>query len=275
MHCGNKCRGNGLYLAVLRISFLAKTIARSLHDKNQQSGDGRRNLTAIDRESLARLALFEDCRPATVEEILASARVQDYPAHAEIVREGEPADYLHILLSGLVQIVAHDCGHETTIAILEPPHPFVMAAVYLDRPYLQAARTLDYSRVLVLSAEPIRRLAKSDIALSNNVSRELAMAFRTVAQELKNQKLRPGLQRLANWLVRRDIETGGAGRFAIPFDKKVLAAKLGMAPEVLSRSFATLAKYDVVVHGYDVEIRDLKALLRLAKPSPLMDDPSA
>ena len=93
------------------------------------------------------------------------------------------------------------------------------------------------------------------------------------AQELKNQKLRPGLKRLANWLVRRDIETGGGGRFAVPFDKKVLAAKLGMAPEVLSRSFATLAKYDVIVQGRDVEIRDMESLLRLAKPSPLIDDP--
>ena len=174
-----------------------------------------------------------------------------------------------------MQVVAHDSGHETTIAILEPPQSFVMAAVYLDRPYLQAARTLEPSRILLLAADPIRRLTKTDIAFSNNVARELAMSFRTVAQELKNQKLRPGLQRLANWLVRRDIETGAEGRFVIPFDKKVLAAKLGMAPEVLSRSFATLAKYDVVVQGRDVQINDMKALVRLARPSPLIDDPDA
>jgi CRP/FNR family transcriptional regulator, transcriptional activator FtrB len=251
-----------------------KTIGWSSRDKYQEWLQ-ETDLTSIDREALARIALFEGCRSSTVDEILARARVQDYPAHAEIVREGEPADYLHILLSGLVQVVAYDCGHETTIAILEPHHAFVMAAVYLDRPYLQTARTLEDSSVLLLSAEPIRRLTKSDIALSNNVSRELAAAYRAVAQELKNQKLRPGLQRLANWLVRRDVETGGAGRFAIPFDKKVLAAKLGMAPEVLSRSFATLAKYDVAVNGYDVDIRDMKALVRLAKPTPLIDDPSA
>ena len=215
------------------------------------------------------------CEKSTIDEILSSARIQNYPVHAEIVREGEPADYLHVLLVGLVQVVAHDSGHETTIAVLEPPNAFVMAAVYLDRPYLQAARTLEPATVLLLAAEPIRRLTKTDIALSNNVAHELAQSYRMVAQELKNQKLRPGLQRLANWLVRRDVETGGAGRFAIPFDKKVLAAKLGMAPEVLSRSFATLAKYDVIVQGRDVEIRDMKALVRLAKPSPLIDDPSA
>ncbi len=231
-------------------------------------------MTAIDRETLAQLELLRGCAQATIAEILATARIQQYPAHAEIVREGEAADYLHVMLSGLVQIVAHDGAHETTIAIIEPPGAFIMAAVYLDRAYLQAARTIEPTSVLLLNAEPIRRLTRTDIALSNNVARELAQAYRTVAQELKNQKLRPGLQRLANWLLRRDVEVGGDGRFAIPFDKKVLAAKLGMAPEVLSRSFATLVKYDVVVSGRDVEIRDRTALVRLARPSPLIDDPS-
>lgn len=227
----------------------------------------------MERDVLAGLNLFEGCAPPTVDALLSRARVQLYPQNAEIVREGEPADYLHVLLEGLVQLVAHDNGHETTVSILQPPNAFIMAAVYLDRPYLQSARTLDSCRLLILDAASVRILTKTDVALSNNVARELAHAYRMVARELKNQKLRPGLQRLANWLLRRDIEVGGSAQFSIPFDKKILAAKLGMAPEVLSRSFATLAKYDVIVQGRDVEIRDMNALLRLAKPSPLMDDP--
>ena len=231
-------------------------------------------LASQNREKWERLDLFNGSAPATAEEILAGARVQHYPTGSEVVREGEPADYLYVLLSGQVQIVAHDNGHETTILILEPPHSFVMAAVYLDRVFLQTARTLEAADILVIPAEPIRRFAQIDIALANNVSRELALAYRMVAQELKNQKLRPSLQRLANWLVRRDIETGSSGKFRLPFEKKVLAAKLGMAPEALSRTFVTLAKYDVIVQGRDVEIRDMNSLVRLAKPSPLIDDPS-
>jgi CRP/FNR family transcriptional activator FtrB len=100
----------------------------------------------------------------------------------------------------------------------------------------------------------------------------LANAYRNVAQELKNQKLRTSLERLANWLVHRDKETGGAHRFIIPFEKKILAARLGMAPEVLSRAFATLAQYDVHVDGATVIVKDWKALEKLAHPDPLIDD---
>lgn len=228
----------------------------------------------IDEAVYARLDLFDGCAPATVQAIVAYARVHTYPAHAEIVREGDPADFLYVILSGLVQLVARGNGHETTIAVLEPPNTFIMAAVYLDRAYLRTARALDDSTILLLPATPIRTLARSDIALANNVARDLAATFRIVIQELKNQKLRPGLQRLANWLVRHDAETGGVGKFVIPYEKKVLAARLGMAPEILSRSFSTLAKYNVVVEGKNVAIRDMKALLRLAKPSPLIDDPT-
>lgn len=226
-------------------------------------------------EEMIELRLFAGASRSTIVEIGSTARTQDYPAQSEIVREGEQADYLHVIMSGLVQVVARDGDHETTISVLEPPNSFIMAAVYLDRPYLQSARTLEPTRVLLLAGDAFRRLARVDLALSNNVARELAQDYRRAARELKNQKLRPGLQRLANWLVRRDTEAGAGGRFAIPFDKKVLAARLGMAPEVLSRSFATLAKYGVVVSGRDVEITDMRSLLRLARPSPLIDDPEA
>lgn len=229
----------------------------------------------IDADSMTGLKLLAGAARTTIVELASTARAQDYPPQSEIVREGEQADYLHVLLNGLVQIVARDGDHETTISILEPPNSFIMAAVYLDRPYLQAARALEPTRVLLLSGDVFRRLARTDLALSNNVALELAQDYRRAARELKNHKLRPGLQRLANWLVRRDAEAGADGRFAIPFDKKVLAARLGMAPEVLSRSFATLAKYGVAVSGRDVEIRDKKSLLRLARPSPLIDDPEA
>ena len=81
------------------------------------------------------------------------------------------------------------------------------------------------------------------------------------------------MERLANWLLAQDLETGATGRFVLPFEKKVLASRLGMAPEVLSRSFASLVQYDVRVRGTNVEIRDVEALRKLAKPTSTIDDP--
>ncbi len=38
-------------------------------------------------------------------------------------------------------------------------------------------------------------------------------------------------------------ETGGRNRFDLAFEKKVLASRVGLAPEVLSRSFAALVPW--------------------------------
>jgi hypothetical protein len=47
-----------------------------------------------------------------------------------------------------------------------------------------------------------------------------------------------------------------------------------MAPEVLSRSFASLVPYNVAVRGSKVEVRDADALRKLAKPMSTIDDPA-
>ncbi len=101
---------------------------------------------------------------------------------------------------------------------------------------------------------------------------ELATAYRAVVKELKNQKLRSSLERLGNWLLVQDAATGSSGRVDLPFDKKVLASRLGMAPEVLSRSFAALQPYGVCVNGATITIGDRVALNKLAHPTATIDD---
>jgi CRP/FNR family transcriptional regulator, transcriptional activator FtrB len=134
---------------------------------------------------------------------------------------------------------------------------------------------LSPARILMIPADAVRRYFGEDAAFARALAAELATAYRGVVKELKNQKLRSSLERLANWLLARDIETGSGGRFELPFDKKVLAARLGMAPEVLSRSFAALAPYGVSVAGPTIRLDDIDALRKLAHPSVTIDDPTS
>jgi CRP/FNR family transcriptional activator FtrB len=103
---------------------------------------------------------------------------------------------------------------------------------------------------------------------------ELARSYRNVVKELKNQKLQSSLERLAAWLIRNDAELGGTGRFELPYEKKVLAARIGVAPEVLSRCFRSLAAYKVFVVGKVISIGDREALEKLAGTNHLIDDPN-
>lgn len=221
------------------------------------------------------LPLFARSAAAAVDAMLRVSFLQRFPPRVELAREGDNADFLHVVVDGQVEVFASYRERETTISVLGPGHSFIVAAVVLDRVYLKSARTLSPARILLIPAEAVRRSFIEDPAFARALTHELAWAYRSVVKELKNQKLRSGLERLANWMLSRDAETGGRGRFELPFDKKVLASRLGMAPEVLSRSFATLGKYGVRVSGAEVVLTDRAALANLARPSPTIDDPNA
>lgn len=228
-----------------------------------------------DIEDMKRLPLFSGVNLALVESMLKCAYLQRFPAHVELAREGEPADFLHVILDGQVEVYSAYRDRETTVAVLVPGHNFIMAAVILDRMYLKSARAMTPSRILLIPAEAVRDAFAQDADFARTIARELAMAYRGVVKELKNQKLRSSLERLTNWVLVQDAAMGNTGRIEIPFDKKVLAARLGMVPEVLSRSFASLQPYGVVVCGASVRLGEREALVRLAHPTATIDDPLA
>jgi CRP/FNR family transcriptional activator FtrB len=224
-------------------------------------------------EEMRQLPIFNEVSSAHRDAMLRVSYLQRFPAHVELVREGEPADFLHVLVDGQIEVFSAYRSRETTVAVLGPGNSFIVAAVVLDRVYLKSARSLTAARVLLIPADSVRRYFAEDAAFARTLAGELAVAYRAVVKELKNQKLRSSLERLANWLLARHSEIGSDDRFQLPFEKKVLASRLGMAPEVLSRCFASLAAFGVVIDGPWIEIRDLAALRQLAKPVQTIDDP--
>jgi CRP/FNR family transcriptional activator FtrB len=223
-------------------------------------------------QAMRTLHLFEGVDDARIEGMLKVSFLQRFPARVELAREGDPADFLHIVVEGKVEIFSAYRDRESTISVLGPNQSFITAAVVLDRPYLKSARSLSPAQILLIPADAVRQCFAQDAAFSRNIAVDLALAYRSVVKELKNQKLRSGLERLANWLLVRQAEAGTL-RFELPFEKKILASRLGMSPEVLSRAFASLADYKVKVDGSAITLQDLDALRKLAKPSPTIDDP--
>lgn len=226
----------------------------------------------IEDESLAAgLPFLRGVADHCVKELLKGAYLQRFPAHVELLTQGQPADFLHIVVEGQVEIFAEYRGRHTTINILGPGECFILAAVFLDKVYLKSARALTPVRLLLLPAAAVRTVFASDPVFAHRLGAELARGYRTLVKEVTNLKLRTSLERLANWILLQSNENGPAASFAFPFDKKTLAAKLGVTPEVLSRNFASLVPYGVIVNGKSVIVKDRSLLENFAKPSPLID----
>jgi CRP/FNR family transcriptional regulator, transcriptional activator FtrB len=224
-----------------------------------------------DLERVRALPLFAGISDELFRDVLGGAFLQKFPAGTTLLIEGDPVDFLYILLDGTVELEGTWNDKATALAVLKPVSAFILAAVVLDSAALMSAHTLESSQILMISGEALRRAIQRDAAFCFTVAQELAGCYRGVVRALKNQKLRGGIERLANYLISQQAHAGGAAAFTLPHEKRVLASLLGMTPENLSRAFASLADYGVSVNGPNVTLGRRAVLLRLAKPDPLID----
>ncbi len=226
-----------------------------------------------DADAIRDLPLFHDAREETFAGLVRAGFLQRFPPGVVLINESDPADFLHVVVEGLVEMFVTGAGRETTISIVRPVGIFILAAVLNDDVYLQSARTLEKSQVLMIPGEAVRAAMAADPAFMHAIITELARGYRRKVKEVKNQKLRTGAERLANWLIQEDAACGGEGWIELGFEKRVLSSLLGMTPENLSRALATIRTHGVTVEGASMRITDRQALLRIARPSPLIDLP--
>jgi len=204
--------------------------------------------------------------------LMRGAYVQNFPAQIELITEGEPSDFLHVVLSGSVDLLSAWNGRETSMATVRPIATFILAATVKDARYLMSARTLEKSRIALIPSQDVRAIFDVDSSFARAIVTELAQCYRSVIKSQKDLKLRTSLERLANYLLRQQRRAGGGAAFDLDFEKRRLASVLGMTPENLSRAFKGLQPYGVAVNGTRITIGHQSDLEKFAKPNPLIDD---
>ena len=227
-----------------------------------------------DLTEIRNLELFKEIQDETFNAIMNAAYLQTFPAQVELLTEGDPADFLHVITEGCVELFANANGRESTMSMLRPVSIFILAAILRDGVCLMSARTCQKSRVLMIPAEDFRTAIERDATFARSILLELAGCYRGVVKEHKNLKLRSGVERLANRLLHFHQQQGSNDKLKLPYDKRTLASQLTMTAENLSRAFNTLKPYGVEVDGMTIRFTDIAALQSLAKPNPLIDDRS-
>ncbi len=218
------------------------------------------------------LNLFAGMAEANFQSLMRGAYVQNFPPQIELIGEGEPSDFLHVVLSGSVDLFSTWNRRDTNMATVRPISTFILAATINNAPYLMSARTLEKSRIVLIPSQDVRTIFDVDRNFARAIVAELAQCYRSVIKAQKDLKLRTSLERLANYLLRQQRRAGGGAAFDLDFEKRRLASVLGMTPENLSRAFKGLQPYGVSVEGTRISISDQIDLERFAKPNPLIDD---
>lgn len=166
--------------------------------------------------------------------------VQILPPRAVLFEEGAEPEFVHLVLSGRVGLVASGgTAQEAVIEIFGAGSLLVVPAVILSLPYLVSGVVLAESRILLIRADLFRQALDDEPTLARAVVDMQAQHWRLLIEQIKDLKLRDAPQRLAQWLL-RELEGQGGDLIQISEPKRVVARRLGMSPESFSRAIAAL-----------------------------------
>jgi CRP/FNR family transcriptional activator FtrB len=219
-------------------------------------------------QALRTTPLLHDLTDSVLQRLAAISRIVNAPEDAEICRQGEAADELLIVLEGqLAGFSTAANGTTAVVEIIRSGETLGLAALLARLPRLLGVRTVTPSSVLSIDAHGLLGLVEQEPSLVTALLRAQANEFRALVRQVCDLKLRTTAQRLGCYLLSLSTEKqANATALRLPFDKRLLAARLGCRQENLSRAFAALRGFGVETHGARVILHDIASLRTYSEP---------
>ncbi|MCB1399349.1 MAG: Crp/Fnr family transcriptional regulator [Rhodobacteraceae bacterium] len=219
----------------------------------------------IARKSLLLASLPE----AAVKSVMATARVRDIERGTTIFLQGERAAAIYVVIEGWVKLyrIAPN-GAEAVVGVFTRGHSFGEAVAFTQDNYPVSAECATDCRLVRIETEAILRMVREHPEMSLSlIAATFAHLHRLVAQ-IEQLKAQTGAQRVAEFLL--ELAPCGEGRceVTLPYDKVLIAGRLGMKPESLSRAFAKLREQGVQIRQNVAVIDDVADLREFADEDP-------
>lgn len=221
-------------------------------------------LNVRDRDTLLRAPLFAGLPPLVAKKVMDGVTVTSHESRDILFRDGDMSENFFCVLSGFVRLyrLSRD-GREADIGLFGAGEIFGECVMFADGCYHMHAQTAEPATIARFDNAKIKALAEREpelaISLMNIMARHLQQARDNVA----NDRLHTAPQRVANYILEQCPADQASASFRLPFQKSLLAGKLGLAPEALSRAFSLLKQSGVSVRGRIIQIEDVDALRKI------------
>lgn len=203
-------------------------------------------------------ALFSEMPAEDARTLIGNQSPRVYEKGVTLFRQGEPATAFFVIVSGWVKLyrITPD-GIEVVLHVFTKAETFAEAAMFLGGRYPASAETVTPARLLRIEAAVFRARIheRPDLALSMLAS--ASQQLKSLIGHIEQIKVRPAPQRIAEFilgLVPKNADEPVEVEF--PFEKNLLANRLGMKPESFSRALSKLRPWGVTVEKEAVAIAD-------------------
>ena len=221
---------------------------------------------AIARQSLLLRSLPEQ----HVDTLLSQAIWREYDRGETIFLQEETAQAVHVVLAGWIKLFRMSpSGAEAVVSVFTKGESFGEAVALRNMPYPVSAEAVSRCQVMHIPIPVLISLMKEDPEIGISILAATFTHLHSLVAQLEQLKAQTGAQRVAKFLLGLCDRDSGACEVVLPYDKMLIAGRLGMKPESLSRAFSRLKATGVVIDRNHARISDVTSLLEYAESDPM------
>ncbi len=221
-----------------------------------------------DRSVLRSIPLLAGLSPRQQEALEAIGRERSLETGEILFAEGHAAEAVFAVVEGRMKLVRYSPqGKELLLHLVKPGQSFAEAALFGDGTYPATAEAVVATRVVGFPRSRLLELMRSSPELGLAMLASLSQWTRRMVATLDLMTQRRVEERLAIYLLARCPRAADGNPLELTLEepRNLIAAQIGTAPEVLSRTFRRLEDDGLVrVSGKSVTVSDPAGLHALA-----------
>lgn len=210
------------------------------------------------------IPLLASLRSEDREALSPLCRLNTFEKNDVIFREGEPAERIHLLVTGRVKIVKAAGSRDVIIEILGEGEPVGAVAVFERRPFPASAIALEPSTILSIPEREFFALLEKRPEMTRHLLSGLTMRLMTVNKRIADMTGSVERRAVRLFLTLADrLGIAGAGGTLIPItlSRQEIADLIGTTLETAIRLMSRWQKDQLVITEKDgFVIRDVDAL---------------
>ncbi len=209
--------------------------------------------------------LFEGLDDEVLRKIVGNQLPREFKKGHIIFQQDDEADYFYVILDGWVKLYRQmPTGRDAILHVFTKGESFAEAAIFREHRYPATAEVVADASILAISSNAFTNVLTEYPDAMMQLLFSMSAKMKQFVAELEQVKGRNSLQRVAYFLYKLHTVKNDSGVVELPYEKHIIASRLGIKPESLSRALTKLRVFGVGCSNNQITISDVSKLHDIA-----------
>lgn len=209
------------------------------------------------------LTLFDGCHPEFFGHMANQAHAIALHKGQVIFIHEDPADKFYLITKGWIKLFRETLdGTQAVVDILTQGHILGETAIFQDDIYPYSAEATEPTEILAFPLSLLKQEIEENPKLALSMLTSMARYRRQQDREIEHRTIQNAPQRIGCFLLRLASQNEhGKTTIHLPYDKTLIASRLGMQPETFSRALGKLKQETgIEIKGSSITLESLSQL---------------